>query len=64
VMFAGAEAAQPFQGVRDGEVLELGNVSVEAIQRPRSRYSSWPMPSSAARRVRRRQTATTTSNAC
>ena len=64
VLFAEAEAAQPFQGVRDSEVLELGNVSVEAIQRPRSRYSSWPMPSSAARRVRRRQTATTTSNAC
>jgi hydroxyacylglutathione hydrolase len=34
VLFAGAEAAQPFQGVRDGEVLELGNVSVEVLHTP------------------------------
>ncbi len=34
VMFARAEAAQPFQGVRDGEVFELGNVSVEVLHTP------------------------------
>jgi glyoxylase-like metal-dependent hydrolase (beta-lactamase superfamily II) len=34
VLFALAEAAQPFQGVRDSEVLELGNVSVEVLHTP------------------------------
>src|SRR5437588_448660 len=28
VLFAGAKVAFPFRGVRDGEVLQLGNVSI------------------------------------
>ena len=34
VLFAGAEAAAPFMGVRDGEVLELGNVTAEVLHTP------------------------------
>jgi glyoxylase-like metal-dependent hydrolase (beta-lactamase superfamily II) len=34
VLFAGAAAAEPFRGVRDGDALELGNVSIEAIHTP------------------------------
>ena len=34
VLFAGAEAAQPFCGVRDGDVLTLGNVMVEVLHTP------------------------------
>jgi glyoxylase-like metal-dependent hydrolase (beta-lactamase superfamily II) len=34
VLFAGADAAFPFRGVRDGEVLELGNVSAEVLHTP------------------------------
>lgn len=34
VLFAGAEARFPFRGVADGEVLELGNVSVRALHTP------------------------------
>src|SRR5262245_61745644 len=31
VLFAGANAAFPFRSVRDGEVLELGNVSIQVL---------------------------------
>jgi glyoxylase-like metal-dependent hydrolase (beta-lactamase superfamily II) len=34
VLFAGAEATFPFKGVRDGEVLELGNVTVKVMHTP------------------------------
>jgi glyoxylase-like metal-dependent hydrolase (beta-lactamase superfamily II) len=34
VLFADAEAAPPFDGVRDRDVLPLGNVSVEALHTP------------------------------
>ena len=34
VLFAGAAANFPFRGVRDGEVLELGNVSVQVMHTP------------------------------
>ncbi len=34
VLFADAPAAGPFRGVRDREVLELGNVSVVALHTP------------------------------
>ena len=34
VLFAGANATFPFRGVRDGEVLELGNVSVQVLHTP------------------------------
>jgi glyoxylase-like metal-dependent hydrolase (beta-lactamase superfamily II) len=34
VLFAGADAAIPFKGVRDGEVLELGNVRVSVLHTP------------------------------
>ena len=34
VLFAEAEAAFPFHGVRDGEALELGNVSVQVLHTP------------------------------
>ena len=34
VLFAEAEAAQPFRGVRDSEVLELGNVLAEILHTP------------------------------
>jgi hydroxyacylglutathione hydrolase len=34
VLFAGANATFPFRGVRDGEVLELGNVSIEVLHTP------------------------------
>ncbi len=34
VLFAGADAAQPFQGVSDGEVLELGNVTAQVLHAP------------------------------
>lgn len=34
VLFAEAEATFPFRGVRDGEVLELGNVSIEVLHTP------------------------------
>ena len=34
VLFAGAAASFPFRGVRDGEVLELGNVSIEVLHTP------------------------------
>jgi glyoxylase-like metal-dependent hydrolase (beta-lactamase superfamily II) len=34
ILFAGADAALPFRGVRDGEVLELGNVLVAIIHTP------------------------------
>ena len=34
VLFAEAKAAEPFRGVRDGDVLELGNVSIEALHTP------------------------------
>jgi glyoxylase-like metal-dependent hydrolase (beta-lactamase superfamily II) len=34
VLFADADAAKPFRGVRDRDVLELGNVSIEALHTP------------------------------
>jgi len=34
VLFAEANAAFPFRGVRDGEVLELGNVSIQVLHTP------------------------------
>ncbi len=34
VLFHGADAAAPFRGVKDGEILELGNVSVEVLHTP------------------------------
>jgi len=34
VLFAEAKAAFPFRGVRDGDVLELGNVSVQVLHTP------------------------------
>ena len=34
VLFAEAQAALPFRKVRDGDVLELGNVSIEALHTP------------------------------
>jgi glyoxylase-like metal-dependent hydrolase (beta-lactamase superfamily II) len=34
VLFAGADAAPPFHGVRDGEVLELGNVTAQVLHTP------------------------------
>jgi glyoxylase-like metal-dependent hydrolase (beta-lactamase superfamily II) len=34
VLFQGAEAAQPFRGVQDGDVLELGNVSIRVLHTP------------------------------
>jgi hydroxyacylglutathione hydrolase len=34
VLFAGANAAFPFRGVRDGEVLELGNVAIQVLHTP------------------------------
>ncbi|MEX2583694.1 MAG: MBL fold metallo-hydrolase [Gemmatimonadota bacterium] len=34
VLFAGADAGYPFRGVRDGDVLELGNVSVSVVHTP------------------------------
>jgi hydroxyacylglutathione hydrolase len=34
VLFAGAEVARPFHGVRDRSVLELGNVTAEVLHTP------------------------------
>jgi glyoxylase-like metal-dependent hydrolase (beta-lactamase superfamily II) len=34
VLFTGAKLAFPFRGVRDGELLELGNVSVKVLHTP------------------------------
>jgi glyoxylase-like metal-dependent hydrolase (beta-lactamase superfamily II) len=34
VLFAEAQAAGPFHGVRDGEVLELGNVTAQVVHTP------------------------------
>lgn len=34
VLFAGAAAAQGFQGVHDGDVLRLGNVTIEVLHTP------------------------------
>lgn len=34
VLFAEANATFPFRGVRDGEMLELGNVSIEVLHTP------------------------------
>jgi glyoxylase-like metal-dependent hydrolase (beta-lactamase superfamily II) len=34
VLFAGAEAAQPFHSVRDGDLLPLGNVTIEVLHTP------------------------------
>lgn len=34
VLFAGANVSYPFRGVRDGEVLELGNVTVTVLHTP------------------------------
>ena len=34
VLFAGADTALPFKGVHDGDVLELGNVTVEVLHTP------------------------------
>ncbi|MBI5939648.1 MAG: MBL fold metallo-hydrolase [Caulobacterales bacterium] len=34
VLFAEAPAAAPFKGVRDGDVLQLGNVAVEVLHTP------------------------------
>ena len=34
VLFAGAEARYPFRGVKDGDVLELGNVSARILHTP------------------------------
>ncbi len=34
VLFAEAQATFPFRGVRDGETLELGNVSIEVLHTP------------------------------
>lgn len=34
VLFHGADAALPFRGVRDGDLLELGNVAIEVLHTP------------------------------
>ncbi|MBI5262355.1 MAG: MBL fold metallo-hydrolase [Bradyrhizobium sp.] len=34
VLFAGAKVAFPFRGARDGEVLDLGNVSIQVLHTP------------------------------
>ncbi len=34
VLFADADAALPFRGVRDGDILRLGNVAVEVLHTP------------------------------
>jgi glyoxylase-like metal-dependent hydrolase (beta-lactamase superfamily II) len=34
VLFAGAPAEPPFVGVQDGEILELGNVTIEVLHTP------------------------------
>jgi glyoxylase-like metal-dependent hydrolase (beta-lactamase superfamily II) len=34
VLFAGAKVGFPFRGVRDGDVLELGNVSIQVLHTP------------------------------
>jgi len=34
VLFGGAATSFPFRGVRDGEVLELGNVAIEVLHTP------------------------------
>jgi glyoxylase-like metal-dependent hydrolase (beta-lactamase superfamily II) len=34
VLFAGAEAARPFRGVRDGDILPLGNVTARIVHTP------------------------------
>jgi len=34
VLFAGVDAAQPFHGVRDGDLLPLGNVMIEVLHTP------------------------------
>lgn len=34
VLFADADASVPFRGVRDGEILELGNVAIEILHTP------------------------------
>ena len=34
VLFAGAETRFPFRGVKDGDVLELGNVTITALHTP------------------------------
>lgn len=34
VLFAGADATLPFKGVKDGELLELGNVTVQVMHTP------------------------------
>src|SRR3990167_989046 len=34
VLFAGADAAKPFHGVRDGDQLDLGNVRIEVLHTP------------------------------
>lgn len=34
VLFADAPAAQPFHGVRDGDLLSLGNVAIEVLHTP------------------------------
>jgi len=34
ILFEGAEAARPFHGVRDGDVLTLGNVTAEVLHTP------------------------------
>ena len=34
VLFAGADVTFPFHGVRDGEILELGNVTIKVLHTP------------------------------
>ncbi|HUO54836.1 MAG TPA: MBL fold metallo-hydrolase [Rhodoblastus sp.] len=34
VLFAGADAEPPFRGVRDGDILQLGNVTAEVLHTP------------------------------
>jgi hydroxyacylglutathione hydrolase len=34
VLFEGAKATFPFRGVRDGEILELGNVTIKVLHTP------------------------------
>ena len=40
VLFADADAAFPFRGVRDGDELELGNVVVKVLHTPATRLST------------------------
>lgn len=39
VLFAGADAQYAFKGVRDGDVLELGNVAIKVMHTPGHTYA-------------------------